>query len=106
MPEYLQSGAIIGIQPGELWQMTPAELGYMVEGWKKQQEIHDRRAAQICCSIYEVNRNRKKRAQPYKVEEFMPRRKERKNQTPEQMERIIRELNRAYGGEVIQKAGD
>jgi len=72
MPEYLQSGAIIGIQPGELWQMTPAELGYMVEGWKKQQEIHDRRTAQICCALYEINRNKKKKPTPYKITDFMP----------------------------------
>ena len=60
----------------------------------------------VKAAIYEVNRDRKKRAKPFTAEEFMPEigtqeSGPKKNQTPEEQLTIVKMLNAAFGGEVI-----
>lgn len=63
-----------------------------MDGHAEREKVLDRRAAQVCQAIFENNRNHKKKHTPYKIEDFMPRRKSDKTeqQTPEQMLAILK----------------
>lgn len=94
MDDYLRIGAMLGLMPEEIWKMTPREFKIISEGWEKQQEVLDRRAAQVVAAIYEQNRNKKKRSKPFSVQDFMPQKgkKQSKEQTPEQMLSVLKAM--------------
>ena len=77
--------------------MTPREYVALKREWEREQEALDRRAALPAWALFELNRDPKKRSQPFTIEEFMPR-KRRKPQTPAQMAALIEANNALLGG--------
>lgn len=65
-----------------------------MDGYAEQEKVLDRRTAQVCQAIFEVNRNRKSRPKPYRIEDFMPKRKSesRPAQTPEEMLGVLKAM--------------
>jgi len=89
----------------EFWELTPAQYDILAKRHFKTlrttNEQSDFRAAQICCILANINRDPKKKPTPYKVQDFMPKYKSVKKQTPEQQFELVKVLNAAFGGEVI-----
>ena len=88
--------------PLDFYRMTYREVMAMVDAYKQNQKMDDYRTARICYLIAEVNRNPKARPRAYKVDDFMPQEKKKKEeQTPEQMLNVLKVM---FGGRA--KAGD
>ena len=100
--QYEELAYLIGMTPAQFWGSTLKEFEKQANAFSKLEKKRDSRAALICSVLAEVNRDRKKRKKPYKVEDFMP--KERKQQTWEQQLKFVEILNKALGGE--DKRGD
>lgn len=96
MEEAEKVAYIIELKPNDFWQLTPSELDALYTAWETRKELEDRRIARICATLANVNRNAKKRKNPYTEDDFMP--KAKQTQTPEQMLEIVKALNNAYGG--------
>ncbi|MFA6364742.1 hypothetical protein [Methanoregula sp.] len=65
-----------GLTPAEFWDSTPAEfIPYIRERikWKEEQDkMENFRAGTIAAVIANVNRDKKRRATPYKAYDFFP----------------------------------
>jgi len=90
------------MMPEDFMRKTPEEFKLICDGWKIREERADRRIARLCSIIANVNRNPKKRPQAFSEEDFIPRPKQRKKQTNEEMLQMVVAMNRAFGG----KGGD
>jgi len=84
-------------------ELTEWMIFHDMEPWGA--EPADLRAGIVASTIANVNRDHKKRSQPYKPEDFMPRRTpaESEEQTPADHLRIIELYNAALGGEDLRK---
>lgn len=69
--------------------MTPRQFAALCDRLGDEQARHDRRAALVACLIANGSRDRRKRPEPFKVEDFMPRRRDAE-QSPEQQAAILR----------------
>jgi len=58
----------------------------------------------VVCAIYNVNRDTQKHPKPFTPQDFIPSkvRVQKKSQSPEEMLTMVRMLNAAFGGEVIE----
>lgn len=67
-------------------------------------ESNSLNAASIVCAIYNVNRDTKKHPKPFTPQDFMPgkARMQKKSQSPDEMLVMVKMLNAAFGGEVIE----
>lgn len=63
---------------------------------EREAELLSYNTAMICASIYEQNRNPKKRRKPFSPQDFLG--KPKKKQTDEQMLSIVKSLHAAYKG--------
>ena len=98
-PDLIKSAWVVGLKPSEFAELTPIEWEAIAQAHGIKQERLDYRAALICSVIANVNRNPKKRPQPYKPKDFMP--KANKAQTPEEQLAVVKALNAALGGKVV-----
>lgn len=69
-----------------------------VDAYLERERAAYRRAGLITAAIINVNRERGK--PPVRPDDFVPRRRRRKPQTPEEMAVILKALTLAMGGEV------
>jgi hypothetical protein len=74
----------LGLTSEQYWNLTPREFGHLRERWQARETREDRRTALIACILANVNRDPKRRAQPFEIEDFMPGAKKRQ-QTVEEM---------------------
>ena len=81
--------------------MTLKEFNALSERQKDAQEWLDYRTGLLCSVIANVNRDRKKKSQPFTPSDFMPR-KASGGQTPEQILATVKMLNAAFGGSVVE----
>lgn len=92
-----------GISTERFWRLTPAELFIEIEGWNKRQDITDYRLGLLCAVIAEPYRDKEKHPDPFKPQDFMPKRGkvQPEVQTPEQQLAIVKILNAALGGDFV-----
>ena len=88
----------MGLTPEQFGRLSPPEFKSMYEAWKIREERTDRRIGRLCAIIANVNRDPKKRKEPFTEEDFIPKQRTKKKQTPEEMLNIVRALNQAFGG--------
>ena len=86
----------MGILPADYWRLTPAEFAACIEGHYEREQAANRRTARICALLHNINRG--KQGKKATEDDYMPKRK--KQQTPEEMYKVVERLNVAYGGEV------
>jgi len=103
----------VGLSEEEFWELTPAQYDLLAKRHidhekgkirleEAKLERSDYQAALICCVLANINRDKKKKPTPYKVDDFMPKVvEEKKKQTPEEQFTIVKMLNAAFGGVVI-----
>jgi len=77
--------------------MTMREYDALLRRRNALQEAETYRAAFIVSSIYNVNRDSRKRPEPFLPEDFMAKRATSK-QTPEDMLEMVKHLHAAFGG--------
>lgn len=73
-------------------------LNYLIKRWEEREERDYWRTGVIASTIANVNRDTKKKPKPFKVEDFMPRKRKRKKPmyTDEQL-RAIERINKLLG---------
>lgn len=78
------------------------QFDFLVKRRLLEQERGDYRASIVCAVLANIYRDEKKRRKPFTPLDFMPsgEKPRAKQQTPEQMFRMIKMLNAAYGGKV------
>jgi hypothetical protein len=71
---------------------------------KAKRDQADHRAALICAVLANIYRDKKRKSTPFKPEDFMPEyeQKVKKQQTPEEQFAIVKMLNAAFGGNVVE----
>jgi hypothetical protein len=96
----------------EFWVLTPGQFDLLAKRHIEQRksEIYleqtkikrsDQQAALICCVLANINRDKKKKPTPYKVDDFMPVEiGKKKKQTAQEQFQIVKMLNAAFGGAV------
>ncbi len=62
----------LGLTPAQFGRMTPRQIRAMWDAWKLRERAHDRRAALMPWLYAEAHRDRKRRAEPWRIEDFMP----------------------------------
>ena len=71
----------------------------------KEQERLDRRSALICFVLAEINRDKKKKPQPFTVDDFMPKYEavsvKQKEQSPEDMKEQAKIITQILGGKIV-----
>lgn len=95
-------GCLMGMSVERAMSLTPEEFGYEYEGWKLREEKADRRVARICAVIANVNRNTKKRPEPFTEEDFIPKFDVPEKKTNDELFNSVLAINKAFGG----KGGD
>jgi len=81
----------------DFWRLTMREYDALLRRRNMNQEGEMYRAAFIVSSIYNVNRDVKKKPEPFRPEDFMAKRATSK-QTPEDMLEMVKHLHAAFGG--------
>ncbi len=80
--------------------MTPYEFDVYLKGKLKflneEEERHQRRTALICTVLSNINR--RKGTRPFKIDDFMP----KKKQTTQDMYKVVERLNKLFGGEDLR----
>jgi len=88
--------------PDEFWRLTVGEFLDVVEGFNKRREYDRYNVAVIIAAIYNTIRNPKKQKEPFKPEDFLPKKKKTQKDLIKQAE-MLTEL---YGGTDSRKAVD
>ena len=91
---------LVGLKPAEFWRLTFAEFKLIVDGFVETERRANYRAAMVVAAIYNVNRDPKKRKDPYTPEEILGEKKE--TATVE----TAKALTELYGGIVSDGAGE
>ena len=82
--------------------MTMKELEIRIDAYHEQfkleNEMANRRTARICMVMANLQRDPKRKARPYKEDDFIP--KQKKAMTIQQMEMLLKAITLANGGEV------
>lgn len=84
---------------GEFWALTPADVILAIDAYEQRERAAYWRSGLMTAAI--VNANRKPGSRAARPEDFVPRRRRRQPQTPEQMAAMLRAATIAMGGEVI-----
>lgn len=99
--QHLEIGCELGLKPDEFWDMIPSEFGILVEHRYKaiteEENRHQRRTALLAAMIANYSGMTKKR---YKVEDFMPR---KKNIGTQAMLEEVKRINAMFGGEIKRR---
>jgi len=90
----------LGLTDEEFWRLTPRELDALSKRTVARRDREDYQVALLCAVIANTAPRRRKR--PFKPEDFLPKRRARTRQTPEQMLRVIEMLNAALGGQDLR----
>jgi len=85
----------------EFWHLTLKEFNALSERHKDAQDWLDYRTGLLCSVLAEINRDHKRKSQPYTPADFMPKKASR-GQTPEQILATVQMLNAAFGGSVVE----
>ena len=93
------------INPILLYDMTPSEIKTALNGFAESEKRETRnnniRSGVIAAAIYEVNRNPKKRKQPYTWKDiFREPQEEKPKQSPTEMKNICKTICKALGGKI------
>ena len=91
----------LNLKDREFWDLTLKELNALIDRLTEDNQRADYRVGRICAII--VNTTPRKSKKVYTAEDFMPGRKQTKQQTPKQMLSTVKMLNAAYGGSVKEK---
>lgn len=84
--------------------MTLRQYDALVKRLNIRNERLDYNTAKICASIYEVNRDRKKRPIPYKPEDFLPKKKKQEGHRDWKSQlRYVEFLNVMFRGKDLRK---
>ena len=86
----------LGLSCGDAWRLTLSEINHLVNYTEKREYILNYRAAMIVAAIYNVNRDVKKKKEPYTPAEILGEPK----QKPVDMIETAKTLTEFYGGEV------
>ncbi len=81
----------------EFWNMTPYEFFILVEAYTENEE---ERSKELIIQAYYTETFARMKKLP-KIEKILNSTKPRKKQTAEEMLRVVEELNRRLGGEVV-----
>ena len=92
----------IGLMPEEFWRLTIGEFLGIVDGFNKRREYDRYNVAVILAAIYNTIRNPKKQKEPFKPEDFLPKKKTKQKDLLKQAE----SLNEIFGGTDSRKAVD
>lgn len=88
--------------------MTLKQLDALISRKADLRKMHkkeaDYRAGIISSVIANVNRDRKKKTQPYKPEDFVPKKKKQTQQSWQKQLKIVEFLNEAYGGKDLRNS--
>lgn len=91
------------MQEKDFWRLTLRQFSSLVSRHIIHQEREDYRAALVCSVLANVNRDEKKRRQPFTPEDFMPgKARPQKQQTTDDMLNTVKALNAAPGGGVVE----
>lgn len=99
----------IGLLPYQFMEMTLSEIykmyDYRIKKNNMDNELSDRRTARICALLANINRDKKRKPNPFSENDFMPRIKEKhkKEQTTDQMYMILKAFTIANGGKDLTK---
>ncbi len=90
----------LGLSDYEFMRLTPGQFQVLSNRWidaqKADMEERDVNTARICWSLFELQRDRKKHPQPFKLEDFMLQEKKKpKVQSPKEQTAILMQL---FGG--------
>ena len=88
--------------PHEFWCLTVGEFLDILEGFNKRRKHELYNVAAIIAAIYNTVRDAKKHKEPYKPEDFLPKRK----QTQKDLMDQVAALNVMFGGTDSRKAVD
>lgn len=91
------------MKPWEFYRFTLSEFyEYYAQQMKRideEFEKNDMFIARIECILAEINRDKKKKIKPFKVEDFMIT-KQKKKQTVDEMAIVCKAIALAFGGEI------
>jgi hypothetical protein len=75
-----------------------------MEKIEQDREFDNRRTARICTIIANANRDSKKKPRPFKEDDFMPKKveKKKKKMSVNQMATMLKTITIAYGGKVVR----
>lgn len=91
------------MQEKDFWRLTLKQFCALAGRHTARLEREDYRAALVCSVLANVNRDEKKRRQPFTPEDFMPgKARPQKQQTTDDMLNMVKVLNAALGGEVVE----
>jgi len=96
----------LGLKPNEFYSMLPKDYYDFAEQQVKRLENEnkatDMRLANFMCLFANANRDKKTKATPFKVEDFMPQeKKEKKPMDINVMAKMLETFTIAHGGDVI-----
>ena len=102
---------MIGLSPDEFWALTPREWGLVVDGYLEREKRRgvreknrDYRAALICATIVNFSPLKDQKTRPCEINDFMPTEvKPKKPQTESEMLAVVKVLNAAFGGKVVEQ---
>lgn len=91
------------LKPNEFWKLTPAEFTKYANGYRRREKNNLYGFALVASVIAEVNRDRKKRINPYTPNDFMPKENQKRKpvQTVDEQLAIVKILNQAFGGKEL-----
>lgn len=95
--EAIKNSAVVGLKPFEFWELTPVELENYVQGRIYYMEVENDRS--ITNAWLSAGLERQKRLP--KLESLLTKR-EKPKQTNEQMLAMVKMLNEAFGGVVVE----
>lgn len=98
-PEWLELWAIarydLKLSDREFWDLSADQFSALLKRRSIELERQDFHAAQICCTLANIFRDKKSKA--YQPADFMPNPKRKTKQTPDQMLEIVKGWQAFYG---------
>lgn len=91
----------MGLTPDQFWELTPAEFYYMVDGHGRKQKRH--RNEILYGAWYTAMLMRQEKIPP--LSELMQDMEPKEPQTDDDMLAMVKVLNAAFGGEVVECKG-
>ena len=82
-----------GLSREEFWSLDGDQIKAFLKVHKNKRIREDYRSAQICWILAEINRDKKQRARPFKVDEFIIEPKEEKKQKGQSSDRKMQEFS-------------
>lgn len=94
----------LGLDEKEFWNLTMKQFNALIQRKnninKTENKRADYRIGIISSIVANIYRDKKKKPQPFKPKDFMP--KEKQKQTPEQQLQLVEVLNLSFGGKDLR----